>query len=145
MKCNSCHKNKKEDEFSFRNINKKILKTTCKKCDQKYRKEYYLKHSSLAKIASAKTTVLIRERNRQFVWDHLKTSVCVDCGNNNPVVLEFDHKEGYTKLGDISQMVLSGYSLIKIKNEIDKCDVRCSNCHRIKTARFGKYYKNVVK
>lgn len=71
------------------------------------------------------------ERNRQFVRDHLSSNPCVDCGVTDPRVLEFDHVSGEKRLA-ISHMI-TGYSLDSIKREIEKCEVRCANCHRIKT------------
>jgi hypothetical protein len=71
-------------------------------------------------------------RNKAFVKDYLKDKSCKDCGNNDIRVLEFDHIKG-DKLFDISYMVTKAYKLQKIKDEIEKCEIRCSNCHRIVT------------
>ena len=59
------------------------------------------------------------------------------------VVLDFDHVRG-TKKRSIGVMVCSGaVSLETLQEEIAKCDVRCANCHRIKTmAQFG-YWRSV--
>lgn len=73
------------------------------------------------------------------MYDYLKQHPCVDCGFSNPVCMDFDHVRGKKKMG-VSQMVSNGHSLEAIQAEIDKCEVRCSNCHRIKTANdFGWY------
>lgn len=71
-------------------------------------------------------------RNTKFVKEYLSTHPCVDCGNDNILVLEFDHVTG-NKLKAISIMVRNGSSIKKIKEEITKCEVRCANCHRIRT------------
>lgn len=62
--------------------------------------------------------------------DDLKRSGCVDCGNVDIRVLDFDHVRG-TKLTGVSMLV--GYRIERILAEIAKCEVRCANCHRIKT------------
>lgn len=62
--------------------------------------------------------------------DYLKQHPCVDCGENDPVVLEFDHMGN--KSCHVSEMRCS--PLEKIAQEITKCEVRCCNCHRRKIA-----------
>ena len=65
--------------------------------------------------------------------EELKSKLsCVDCGNNNPIVFEFDHISD-NKLKNISTMARSGYSWEKILKEVNKCECVCANCHRIRT------------
>lgn len=74
----------------------------------------------------------IRNRNRYFIFRYLKLfGKCVDCGNNDWKVLEFDHLKD--KVMNVSRMYSNHYSLNKIKSEIRKCELRCANCHKIKT------------
>lgn len=57
---------------------------------------------------------------------------CIDCGyGDNPVALDFDHREPELKTLNVSAMLT--YSWVKIMAELDKCDVRCANCHRVRT------------
>jgi L-lysine 2,3-aminomutase len=68
---------------------------------------------------------------RQYLLEH----PCVDCGNDDPVVLEFDHLRDKTY--DISRL-MSGWPWSTILAEIEKCEVVCANCHRRRTyARAG--------
>jgi len=64
---------------------------------------------------------------------------CVDCGNADPAVLDFDHR-GPKRLR-VSQMPRYGYSVEAIEAEMAVCDVRCGNCHRRRTARAGAYFR----
>lgn len=80
-------------------------------------------------IAHRKKTKVI---NKSFIYDYLSKHPCVDCGNSNPIVLEFDHVVG-KKRATISDMLRQGYSLKSIQEEVAKCEVRCANCHRIIT------------
>ena len=72
------------------------------------------------------------ERDRQYVIDHLRRNPCVDCGSGDLRVLEFDHVRG-TKLSTVSELWSSGVSIARLQAEIDKCEVVCANCHRIRT------------
>lgn len=56
---------------------------------------------------------------------------CVDCGEEDPIVLEFDHRPGFEKSFNIGEA--RNFNLTKVMAEMSKCDVRCANCHRRKT------------
>src|SRR5579859_3626868 len=57
-------------------------------------------------------------------------SGCIDCGyRDHPAALDFDHLPGCVKVSGISIMVTDGRSRETILAEIDKCEVRCANCH----------------
>ena len=71
-------------------------------------------------------------RNREYIQNYLKTHPCVDCGNSDLRVLDFDHVRGL-KVGSISNGVKDSWPLEKLQQEIDKCEIRCANCHRIVT------------
>jgi hypothetical protein len=66
---------------------------------------------------------------------------CVDCGEGDPVVLEFDHLG--EKLFDIGQ-ALPYRSWKRILEEIEKCVVVCANCHRRRTARRRRSLRAVL-
>ena len=71
-------------------------------------------------------------RNRIYVDNFLKNKACVDCGNSDKRVLEFDHVRGI-KEGHISHAVKNAWSIERLQKEMDKCEIRCCNCHRIVT------------
>lgn len=77
-----------------------------------------------------------RQRNKAFVAAHLDSHPCVDCGEADPVVLDFDHVRG-KKVRNVSDLCGAfGYcSTETLMAEIAKCEVRCANCHRRATAR----------
>jgi hypothetical protein len=68
------------------------------------------------------------ERNKQFVLEY--TTPCINCGEADPVVIDFHHLNAAEKEDGISKLIWNNSSLEKIKTEIDKCVCLCSNCHR---------------
>jgi hypothetical protein len=102
---------------------------------------YYYKHHDLMLSRKKINQSKARIRNRKFLLEYLKSHPCIDCGERNPIVLEFDHKATHKKEYTIANMTGSSYSLEKIKAEVSKCDVRCANCHRIKTANDLNWFK----
>lgn len=83
-----------------------------------------------------------REIKRRWVCEYLIEHPCVDCGEPDILVLEFDHRGDITKHANVSTMINSTYSLARVQEEVAKCDVRCANCHKRKTyERFGDTYR----
>lgn len=119
----------------------------CKLCATKRTKAWKLKGSAKERAQKLRklrlSRQLCRKRNRMFVFDYLKTHPCVDCGETDPIVLEFDHVRG-KKVLDVSIMTRNSYSLEKLQTEIAKCDVRCANCHRRRTSIGQSWYKDLL-
>jgi len=68
----------------------------------------------------------------QYLRDLKTKTPCVDCGINYPYyVMDFDHVRGQ-KHANVMELV-STLSKKKIDEEIAKCEIVCSNCHRIRT------------
>ena len=66
------------------------------------------------------------------VINKLKDVPCADCGQKfPPCAMDYDHKVGEIKSFNVG----TGYSytIVNVIKEIDKCDVVCANCHRIRT------------
>lgn len=93
-------------------------------------KRYYLRNKKLYIDKNARR----RKELINFVIS-FKQKPCMDCGVKYPhYVMDFDHRNGEIKLAGINQMInYHSYSKDKILEEIKKCDLVCSNCHRIRT------------
>ncbi len=105
-----------------------------------YARQYYLLHRDKL-IAKAIPRAIAQRRVLQdhaLAW--LRTHPCVDCGEVDVVVLDFDHVRGRKRDG-IAQLIHLGVSTKTLDTEIAKCEVRCANCHRRKTARERGWYK----
>lgn len=70
-----------------------------------------------------------KERIAESIWTYKSIHPCVDCGENDPIVLEFDHVTEQKNF-NISDAVKWGYALKRILAEIELCEIRCANCHR---------------
>ena len=71
-----------------------------------------------------------RERTRVKLTEYLSNHPCEICGEDDPIVLEFDHIDPSTKHRTVSKMISGHTSWNKILNEIEKCRILCANCHR---------------
>ena len=90
-----------------------------------YRMKWYSenKESEIAHIRKR------RKRIRQWLLDYKKSLECAKCKEKHPAIIDFHHDKGDKEKG-ISQMITDGHSIEKIKIEIQKCKILCSNCHR---------------
>lgn len=76
-------------------------------------------------------------KKRAWLWEYKHNLGCADCGEKNPVVLDFDHdnpEEKHPKLR-ARRYGMAGLSWKDLTAEVLKCTVRCANCHRIRTAK----------
>jgi hypothetical protein len=137
--CSKCGFLKEATEFPFRNKVKGTRHSYCLPCGRSLSKNHYKNNVPYyVRKAHLRRKELLDGINEKL-FDYLEHHSCVDCGESDPVVLEFDHVRG-EKSYNVSAMgwlVLAWDSLLK---EIEKCEVRCANCHRRKTAeRRGSY------
>jgi len=114
---------------------------TCSKCGIRFRKNrdksgYCPPSTYLTRNCAAKARLRFEnpERLNRFVQEH----PCVDCGEPDPVVLEFDHLSD--KEEDVSTLLARNWKLVLA--EIAKCEVRCANCHRRVTAKRANWTRH---
>lgn len=107
--------------------------------DKTKRQQYAKKHYQQNKLDYLERAKAHTAKNRAELRAHIDSvlahSCCVDCGESDPVVLEFDHLKPLAKLFCIGEAATLNRSLKSLKAEIAKCEVRCANCHRRKTIR----------
>ncbi len=102
----------------------------------RYYKRYYRDNRQQMMARAKAWSQKEKSKNQQYIQNHLMKHPCVDCGNDDIRVLEFDHIDPSIKIDNIARMIYD-YSIKILKLEIDKCEVRCANCHRIKTLESG--------
>ena len=92
------------------------------------KKHYYAnKQSYLERNSRYRTEI------RQYVQGLKEAVACIDCGVTYPYyVMDFDHLDGSIKENDINFLSNTG-RIGAVKREIEKCEIVCANCHRIRT------------
>lgn len=141
--CSKCGKVKPINDYNFKNRSLGLYHSECKICTRLFiknhynnNKEYYLKKTRIRNYK-------LRKEATDYIIQYLQNNPCVDCGETDIVVLEFDHdRDKFIKIKAISSLIRISYPLDKIKEEIKKCEVRCANCHRRKTAKEFNWLKN---
>ena len=105
----------------------------CKQCisvydSQSYRRSINRRESIVAAVGRYKL------RLRAFLNNYKESKPCADCRKFYPhYIMVFDHLPGLKKVGNISDMIRNGATPEKLRLEMDKCDVVCSNCHAERT------------
>jgi len=99
------------------------------------RKKYARSPEYLAKVKAT----------RDKVNNYKLEKGCIDCGyNKHPEALDFDHLPQYEKKYNVSNLARSNAAPETLWAEIAKCEVRCTNCHRIMTYNRRMELKQVL-
>jgi hypothetical protein len=114
----------------------------CANCHQRYtitrRSAHY---KTRASAGAPRWRQKANHRNAALVLEHLTSAACIDCAIADPLVLQFDHRPGEIKVKDIGWFVSSGSRMGLLVDELAKCDVRCANCHRRRTAQGRGWFR----
>ena len=127
-KCTMCKLDLLECDTNFASRHdkgKKQFQSSCRECQKKYRRQHYLDNKQ-------KYIDKSNEYRKTFMgWfiDYKKTLCCEICGENRYWVLDFHHKNPKEKDLEVA-LVVRQCSKQKLFDEIKKCMVVCSNCHR---------------
>jgi len=141
-KCTKCKKEKEDNEFNFKIKAINLRHKQCKDCTRLFVKNHYNRNKEYYLKKTHNRNFKIRLEVFDYIRQYLLKNPCVDCGESDITVLEFDHNGRIPKFKAVSSVIRHGYPLQKIKEEINKCDVRCANCHRRKTAKEFKWLKS---
>lgn len=143
-KCSACKKNRLLKFFNRKTASPDGLQNICRECNRAQAKRHYESNKETYKERSARykkeQRIVRAEKLRQYLLEH----PCVDCGEPDPIVLEFDHVRGVKKAA-IGTMLANGVAWSRIRVEMKKCDVRCANCHRRRTARDQEWHALLMK
>lgn len=139
--CNECKTSKNLDQFNKNKARKDGYSNVCRECMKIFRKRHYDQNSQkvYGEVKARRKDLLDR------VWQYKCEHPCVDCGESNAIMLEFDHiPERTAKEFNISAAIQRGFSWDRILQEIQKCEVVCANHHRVRTHTRGGWVRNIT-
>lgn len=136
-KCSRCNTEKEfPKEFHFKK-ERDYHYPYCRECQREYTRDHYKNNKQYYKDKAKRHRDEYQRENYIWLYQYFKANPCVDCGETNPIKLEFDHERD--KTANVSEL-LNRASLERVKKEVAKCSVRCRNCHIMKTAERGNWY-----
>jgi hypothetical protein len=133
-RCPRCGRNLPLEAFDYRDAERTRLQSYCRECAKSAWRDWYEKDENREKhlrLVGERRRARI-ERHREIVRE-LKSQPCADCGERfPPEAMDFDHIA--KKRIEVSRLLyISGTEALLA--EIQKCEVVCANCHRIRTRR----------
>ena len=141
--CGTFRQSKPLSEFNRKASRPDRLQEVCRDCNRASSRRYYAANREAHVRTIVERTARHREEAKRFLVDYLRAHACVDCGNRDLRVLDFDHRPGEGKRSDVMRMVKDGFSIARIQDEIARCDARCRNRHAIVTLeRSGRNWRS---
>lgn len=133
-RCVVCKQCLPSSEFNRRALSADGLQKHCRECNRQASRAYYrrMRRKHLLDVRVNRDKHIAR--NRELLLEHLLRHPCVDCGERDLEVLEFDHVRG-KKIGSVAKLAGRPVRLKRLSRELAKCEVRCVNCHRRRSAR----------
>ena len=129
-KCGRCGERKPLEDFAWRRRKRGQRHNMCRPCHADYHREHYLANKQRYVDQARERKQALRLKRTSFLFEYFEGHPCVDCGEADPLVLEFDH------LGEKSFDIGAALPYRRwqsILDEIAKCEVVCANCHRRRT------------
>jgi hypothetical protein len=121
-------------DFNMRRSSPDGLQARCRACSREWYVHNRLVHMARVRDRNKRVRAEHQERLAEYLLDH----PCVDCGEADLRVLELDHDDPAEKVANVGRLVTLSLPWSTVLAEIEKCSVRCANCHRRRTAEaFG--------
>jgi hypothetical protein len=140
-RCGRCGTSKPRDDFAWRRRARGQRDNYCRPCRAAYKQEHYAANRGrYVARAQARKRAAAAERAARLI-EFFASHPCTDCGESDPLVLEFDHQRD--KSFNISKGVRDR-PWAAVLAEISKCEVVCANCHRRRTALRGGFARAAV-
>jgi hypothetical protein len=137
-RCGRCQAIKPVDDFMWRRKERGQRDNYCRPCRADYHHEHYVANRARYIENTARRKRALAEERNAYLVEFFVTHPCTDCGETDPLVLEFDHQ------GDKCFNVSAGVrdrNWQAVLDEIAKCEVVCANCHRRRTAAARGFFR----
>lgn len=152
--CTKCKLEKPDTDFQLEKNRKgeRVPRAQCRECRKSYLRGYYVDNaeyfSEYRSTHVSQNTASATRANRRKRHEHyaaiqeLKSGKpCLDCGCVLPwYVLDFDHRDPSTKIDEVSKLIKTS-SWTRVLEEIEKCDLICACCHRLRTYKGNNSYR----
>lgn len=140
-RCRRCGKLKPIEEFVWRQKAAGKRSPYCRRCRATYAQAHYTANRQVYIDRARRRKEGVGRQRVAYLMEFLRTNPCVDCGESDPLVLEFDHvvDKAFT-IGE----GLRDRNWKSVLDEIAKCDVVCANCHRRRTAHSGRFLRTAM-
>lgn len=139
-RCCTCHQVRPVTDFNLRRTASDGLQARCRDCSR----QWYVANRDAHRAKVRKRSAAIKREYKRRIGEYLLTHPCVDCGEADVRVLDFDHLDAADKRTDVAKMVNAGGRWSDIELEIAKCEVRCANCHRRVTSDRAQDWRAVL-
>jgi hypothetical protein len=139
-RCCTCGLERPLTDFNVRRAADDGLQSRCRACSKEWYERNRLTHMANVR----RNSKAIIARNRILLAAYLADNPCVDCGESDIRCLDFDHRDAAEKVDDVARLMCNALSWRRILAEIEKCDVRCANCHRRVTVERGGWWRQAV-
>jgi hypothetical protein len=94
---------------------------------REYNKQWHAKHAKRRSAEQYRRNMIIAK----WFYEEIKPRYpCEHCGESDPIVIDFHHKDRSAKRSEVAQMARQGFSRATVLAEIEKCQALCANCHR---------------
>ena len=125
-RCNKCGTVKPVSEFNKAKSKKDGYQSYCRKCNSDNLKEHYTSN----KEHYSKKKKNRRRKIKEFISKVKKNGKCTYCPENHEACLDFHHNDPKLKEHQVVKMVNNRFGKKRIAEEVAKCTILCSNCHR---------------
>lgn len=126
-KCYRCECIKSEQDFNKSKSRKDGLQSVCRDCSKILNNTGYKENPNRSKSVKDNRDK-VKSHNKRLLNKYKSICGCKFCQEKEPVCLDFHHLDPSVKEDNLSRMLTN--SSDKLKQEIRKCIVLCSNCHR---------------
>lgn len=139
-RCTTCHEMRPLTDYNVRRSAPDGLQARCRSCSR----TWYLLNTSEHIRRVAVRNKRVRGEHQELMAAYLLENPCVDCGESDLRVLELDHEDPAEKSENVGRLLTLALPWSTVLAEMDKCSVRCANCHRRRTAEAYGWWRSAA-